>query len=106
MLSVMGTKGPTSLSIKEVVLVTVSSPEIVSNGLIAEEDNGDILVEVDAIPEGEFVILVKGTDKETNSEFQRQSTTQMSVSKVNIKVRDSNSRIDIIQFNLDDCFTV
>ncbi|TNM86235.1 hypothetical protein fugu_008506 [Takifugu bimaculatus] len=85
MLSVMGTKGPTSLNIKEVGLVTVSSPEIVSNSIITEKDSGDILVEVDAVPDGEFVILVKGTDEETKSEFQRQSTTQMSVSKVNIK---------------------
>ncbi|XP_029706463.1 von Willebrand factor A domain-containing protein 7 [Takifugu rubripes] len=85
MLSVMGTKGPTSLNIKEVGLVTVSSPEIVSNSIITEKDSGDILVEVDAVPDGEFVILVKGTDQETKSEFQRQSTTQMSVSKVNIK---------------------
>lgn len=110
MLSVMGTKGPSSLNIKEVGLVTVSSPEVVSNSRITENDSGNILVEVDAVPDGEFVILVKGTDKETKSEFQRQSTTQMSVSKVNIKVReltsDSNLLIDIIPFNIDKCVTV
>lgn len=108
MLSVMGTKGPTSLNIEEVGLVTVSSPEIVSNSRITGMDGGNILVEVDAVPGGEFVILVKGTDEETKSEFQRQSTTQMSVSKVNIKVRElsSDSRIDIIQFNIENCVTV
>lgn len=82
----MGTKGPTSLSIKEVSLITVSSPENISNSLLTDMGNGDILVEIDSVPDGEFVILVKGTDKQFNNEFQRQSTTQMSVSKVNIKV--------------------
>lgn len=86
MLSVIGTKGPTSLSIKEVSLITVSSPENISNSLLTDMGNGDILVEIDSVPDGEFVILVKGTDKQFNNEFQRQSTTQMSVSKVNIKV--------------------
>lgn len=86
MLSVIGTRGPTSLSIKEVSLVVVSSLETVSNGTINDMGNGNILVTVDSVPDGEFVVLVKGTDKESKSEFQRQSTTQMSISKVNIKV--------------------
>lgn len=82
----MGTKGPTSLEIKEVALVTVSNPETVSNSTLTDERDGNFLVKVDSITDGEFVVLVKGTDKMSNSEFQRQSTTQMSVSKVNIKV--------------------
>lgn len=82
----MGTKGPTSLRINEVALVTVSNPETVSNSTITDEGDGNLLVKVDSVPDGEFVVLVKGTDKASNSEFQRQSTTQMSVSKVNIKV--------------------
>ena len=86
MLSVMGRKGPSSLTIGDVGLVTVSSPETVSNSTTTDMGNGDILVTVDAVPEGEFVVILSGTDKLSNSEFQRQSTTQMSVSKVNIQV--------------------
>lgn len=82
----MGTKGPTSLTIKDVALVTVSNPETVSNSTITDEGDGNFLVNVDSVPDGEFVVLVKGIDTASNSEFQRQSTTQMSVSKVNIKV--------------------
>ncbi|KAM8773368.1 von Willebrand factor A domain-containing protein 7-like [Acanthopagrus schlegelii] len=91
MLSVMGRKGPSSLTIGDVGLVTVSSPETVSNSTTTDMGNGDILVTVDAVPEGEFVVILSGTDKLSNSEFQRQSTTQMSVSKVNIKAVVDNS---------------
>lgn len=82
----MGAKGPNSLTIKEVVLATVSNPETVSNSTLTNEGDGNFLVNVHSVLNGEFVVLVKGTDKASNSEFQRQSTTQMSVSKVNIQV--------------------
>lgn len=82
----MGTRGPTSVTVREVALVTVSNPETVSSSTITDEGDGNFLVNVDSVPHGKFVVLVKGTDKESNSEFQRQSTTQMSVSKVNVKV--------------------
>lgn len=83
----MGAKGPNSLTIKEVALATVSNPETVSNSTLTNEGDGNFLVNVDSVLNGEFVVLVKGIDKASdNSEFQRQSTTQMSVSKVNIKV--------------------
>ncbi|KAM7393688.1 hypothetical protein PAMP_020542 [Pampus punctatissimus] len=85
MLSVMGRKGPSSITVGEVGLVTVSVPDAVSNGITTDMGNGDILVTVEAVPKGEFVVFLKGTDKESNSKFQRQSTTQMSVSKVNIQ---------------------
>lgn len=88
----MGTKGPASLSIKDAALVTVSNPETVSNSTITDERDGNFLVRVDSVPGGEFVVFVKGTDKASNSEFQRQSTTQMSVSKVNIKVSQRTRR--------------
>ncbi|XP_030277503.1 von Willebrand factor A domain-containing protein 7-like isoform X2 [Sparus aurata] len=91
MLSVMGRKGPSSLTIGDVGLVTVSSPETVSKSTTTDMGNGDILVTVDAVPEGEFVVILSGTDKLSNSEFQRQSTTQMSVSKVNIQAVVDNS---------------
>ncbi|XP_022595770.1 von Willebrand factor A domain-containing protein 7-like, partial [Seriola dumerili] len=85
MLSVMGRKGPSSVSVGNIGLVTVSGPEVVSNGTMTDMGSGDILVTVDMVPEGESVVFLKGTDKVSNSEFQRQSTTQMSVSKVNIQ---------------------
>ncbi|XP_071368652.1 von Willebrand factor A domain-containing protein 7 [Centroberyx affinis] len=85
LLSVMGRKGPSSMTIGEVGLVTVSGPEDVSNGTTTDMGNGDILVTVARVPEGEFVVMLKGNDIVSNSQFQRQSTTQMSVSKVNIR---------------------
>lgn len=91
MLSLMGRKGPSSITIGHVALVTVSGPETVRNGTTTDLGNGDMLVTVDAVPEGEFVVILKGTDKVSDSEFQRQSTTQMSVSKVNIQAVVSSS---------------
>lgn len=74
------------MTIGNVALVTVSGPETVKNSTTTDMGNGEILATVDVVPEGEFVVSLKGTDKESNSEFQRQSTTQMSISKVNIQV--------------------
>ncbi|XP_070775599.1 von Willebrand factor A domain-containing protein 7 [Enoplosus armatus] len=85
MLSVMGRKGPSSITVGDVGLVTVSGPETVSNSTTTDMGNGDILVTVDEVPGGEFVVILTGTDKVSNNDFQRQSTTQMSVSKVNIQ---------------------
>ncbi|XP_029295623.1 von Willebrand factor A domain-containing protein 7 [Cottoperca gobio] len=93
MLSVLGRKGPSSMTIGEVALVTLSSPETVSNSTTTDMGSGNILVTVNAVPEGEFVVTLKGTDKVSDSKFQRQSTTQMSISKVNIQaVVDSSVR--------------
>ncbi|XP_034716556.1 von Willebrand factor A domain-containing protein 7 isoform X2 [Etheostoma cragini] len=91
MLSVMGRKGPSSMTIGNVALVTVSGPETVRNSTTTDIGNGKILATVDVVPEGEFVVSLKGTDKESNSDFQRQSTTQMSVSKVNIQAAVDSS---------------
>uniref|UniRef100_UPI0037E8375D von Willebrand factor A domain-containing protein 7-like n=1 Tax=Semicossyphus pulcher TaxID=241346 RepID=UPI0037E8375D len=92
MISLIGRKGPSSVSVGAVSLVTVSGPETESHGTATDMGNGDILVTVDAVPEGEFVVSLNGTDKVSNNVFQRQSTTQMSVSKVNIKaVVDSSA---------------
>lgn len=84
MLSVLGKNGPSSVAISNISLVTVSGN--VSHGTTTDMGNGDILMTVEEVPGGEFVIMLRGTDKVTESEFQRQSTTQMSVSKVNIQV--------------------
>ncbi|RVE75670.1 hypothetical protein OJAV_G00001080 [Oryzias javanicus] len=85
MLSVIGRNGPFSVTVKEVGLVLVSGPESTTSSTIEDMGSGEILVTIDAVPEGEFVITLKGTDKVSNSDFQRQSTTQMSVSKVQIQ---------------------
>ncbi|XP_037328876.2 von Willebrand factor A domain-containing protein 7 [Pungitius pungitius] len=100
MLSVIGRKGPSSVTVGYVSLVTVSGPETVRNSTTTDMGNGDILVTVDAVPEGEFVVSLKGTDKVSGSGFQRQSTTQMSVSKVNIKAVADSSMQPGKTFNL------
>ena len=86
LLSVMGRRGPTSVTVGEVGLIPVSRAENVSRGSTTDMGNGDILVTVDAVPQGEFVVILTGTDAVSGSRFQRQSTTQMSVSKVIIMV--------------------
>ncbi|XP_029917843.1 von Willebrand factor A domain-containing protein 7-like [Myripristis murdjan] len=85
LVSVLGRKGPSSVTVGEIGLVTVSGSEVFNHGKISDMGNGDMLVTIDKVPEGEFVILLKGKDTVSNSLFQRQSTTQMSVSKVNIE---------------------
>ncbi|KAM6971803.1 von Willebrand factor A domain-containing protein 7 [Aplochiton taeniatus] len=84
LLSVMGRKGPASVKIGQVSLVTVSGSDT-ANGTTTDMGNGDTLLTVTNVPAGEFVVLLKGTDVESSSEFQRQSTTQMSVSNVTIQ---------------------
>ncbi|KAL6110588.1 uncharacterized protein ACO6RY_19639 [Pungitius sinensis] len=100
MLSVIGRKGSSSVTVGDVSLVTVSGPETVRNSTTTDMGNGDILVTVDAVPEGEFVVSLKGTDNVSGSSFQRQSTTQMSVSKVNIKAVADSSMQPGKTFNL------
>ena len=86
LLSVMGRKGPASVTVGEVGLIPVSRAGPVSKGSTTNMGNGDILVTVDAVPQGEFVVILTGTDLVSGSQFQRQSTTQMSVSKVIVTV--------------------
>ncbi|XP_040002407.1 von Willebrand factor A domain-containing protein 7 isoform X2 [Xiphias gladius] len=90
MLSVIGRKGPSSVTVGKVSLVSVSGPDAMSNSTMTDMGNGDILVTADVVPKGEFLVILEGTDKVSNSEFQRQSTTQMSVSKVNFQVEVDN----------------
>lgn len=86
MLPVMGREGPDSLKVKDVSLISVSNSGIVATGTISDVGDGSVLVTVPTVPEGEFVVLLKGTDKVSSTDFQRQSTTQMSISKVHIQV--------------------
>uniref|UniRef100_A0A668S8L1 von Willebrand factor A domain containing 11 n=1 Tax=Oreochromis aureus TaxID=47969 RepID=A0A668S8L1_OREAU len=50
MLTVMGRRGPSSMTAEQVGLAKVSGPESVSNGVLTQMDNGEILVTVDAVP--------------------------------------------------------
>eukprot|EP00063_Salmo_salar_P090551 XP_014065386.1 PREDICTED: von Willebrand factor A domain-containing protein 7-like [Salmo salar] len=84
LVSVLGRKGPASVKVANVALVTVSGSEVVG-GALEDMGNGDFLVTVTKVPAGEFVVLLNGTDMVSSTVFQRQSTTQMSVSKVTIK---------------------
>uniref|UniRef100_A0A4W5RGT8 Uncharacterized protein n=1 Tax=Hucho hucho TaxID=62062 RepID=A0A4W5RGT8_9TELE len=84
LVSVLGRKGPASVKVANVALVTVSGSEVVG-GVLEDMGNGDFLVTVTKVPAGEFVVLLNGTDVVSSTVFQRQSTTQMSVSKVTIK---------------------
>lgn len=74
------------MTVGDISLVTVSGPEVVSNSSLTDMGSGDILVTVDAVPDGEFLVILRGKDKVSNSYFQRQSTTSMSVSKVTLQV--------------------
>ncbi|XP_034444393.1 von Willebrand factor A domain-containing protein 7 [Hippoglossus hippoglossus] len=91
LLSVVGKKGPSSLTVGNIGLVALSGPEAVNISKMTDMGGGDILVTVDEVPEGEFLVILTGKDKESKSEFQRQSTTAMSMSKVNIQAVVSSS---------------
>lgn len=85
LLTLTGEKGPEVLEVQEVSLVEVSGLTV-SKGTTEKMTNGNILVTVTEVPE-EFVVLLKGKDMASNSLFQRQTTTQMSQSKLTIKVQ-------------------
>ncbi|CAB1327012.1 unnamed protein product [Coregonus sp. 'balchen'] len=84
LVSVLGRKGPASVKVADVALVTASG-SVVVGGALEDMGNGDFLVTVTKVPAGEFVVLLNGTDVVSSTMFQRQSTTQMSISKVTIK---------------------
>ncbi|XP_060782340.1 von Willebrand factor A domain-containing protein 7 [Neoarius graeffei] len=83
LLTMTGQKGAEALKLQEVTLVEVSNTKV-ANGVIAEMGGGDFLVTVNQVPEGEFVVMMKGEDMTTSSNFQRQTTTQMSQSQVTV----------------------
>ncbi|KAL1023646.1 hypothetical protein UPYG_G00043980 [Umbra pygmaea] len=84
LLSVLGRKGPDSVKVSNVALVTVSGADVVG-GILEDVGSGNFLVTVTMVPAGEFVVQLNGTDVVSSTLFQRQSTTQMSVSKVTIQ---------------------
>ncbi|XP_048052804.1 von Willebrand factor A domain-containing protein 7-like [Megalobrama amblycephala] len=103
LLTLSGEKGPEALEVHEVALVEVSGVKV-SNGSIEKMAGGDFLVTVKEVPEGEFVILLKGKDKTFSSLFQRQTTTLMSQSKVTVKAKAGSSMLPGEEFKLN--FTV
>lgn len=103
LLTLTGEKGPEALEVHQVALVEVSG-EKVSNGTVDKMADGDLLVTVKEVPGGEFVVLLKGKDKTYSSLFQRQTTTQMSLSKVTIKAVADSSMLPGEVFKLN--FTV
>ncbi|XP_067297300.1 von Willebrand factor A domain-containing protein 7 [Pseudorasbora parva] len=103
LLTLTGEKGPEALEVHEVALVEVSGVRV-SNGTIENMGGGDFLVTVKEVPEGEFVVLLKGKDKTFSSLFQRQTTTQMSQSKVTVKAIADSSMLPGQVFKLN--FTV
>lgn len=88
LLTLTGQKGAEALKLQEVDLVEVSNANV-AKGTIEGMGGGNFLVTVNQVPEGEFVVMVKGEDTTTSSNFQRQTTTQMSLSKVTVKVQVS-----------------
>ncbi|KAI4881233.1 hypothetical protein NFI96_033481 [Prochilodus magdalenae] len=99
LLTVTGQKGAEALKVQEVALVEVSG-SLVADGVIQEMGGGNFLVTVNKVPEGEFVVMMKGEDMATSSRFQRQSTTQMSLSKVIIKATVNSTLLPGEDFTL------
>ncbi|XP_026100494.1 von Willebrand factor A domain-containing protein 7-like [Carassius auratus] len=103
LLTLTGEKGPEALELQEVALMEVSGVKV-SNGTIEKMDGGDYLITVKEVPEGEFVVLLKGKDKTSSSLYQRQTTTQISQSKVTIKAIADSSMLPGEVFKIN--FTV
>jgi len=81
--------GGDSFTVTDVLLVEASGSDVV-NGTIKAVGATDILVNVDRIPEGAFVVQLKGLVNDLTrslpSQFQRQSPTQQKGSGVTITV--------------------
>ncbi|XP_051993819.1 von Willebrand factor A domain-containing protein 7 [Xyrauchen texanus] len=103
LLTLTGDKGPEVLEVQEVALVEVSGLRV-SNGTTEKMGDGAFLVTMNDVPEGEFVVWLKGKDTTSSSLFQRQSTTQMSQSKVTIKAMVDSTMLPGQEFKLN--FTV
>lgn len=85
LLTLTSRHGPETLRVQEAALVEVSSSGV-AMGTVQEMGRGNFLVSVGSAPAGEFVVLLKGEDTSTSIQFQRQSTTEMSVTPVSVKV--------------------
>ncbi|XP_033490261.2 von Willebrand factor A domain-containing protein 7-like isoform X1 [Epinephelus lanceolatus] len=87
--------GSESATVTEVILVESSGSGEV-NGNVEAQGGGDFLAHFDRIPAEEFVVLVKGqsnngSSRMSSTNFQRQSSTNISASAVAVTSPDSDS---------------
>ncbi|XP_048052725.1 von Willebrand factor A domain-containing protein 7 [Megalobrama amblycephala] len=96
--------GGDSVTVTDVLLVEASGPGVV-NGSIKAVGATDFLVNVDRIPEGAFVVQLKGVLNDSTrslpSQFQRQSPTQQQGSMVTITAQPNSNIEPGIPFDLN-----
>ncbi|XP_048052723.1 von Willebrand factor A domain-containing protein 7-like isoform X2 [Megalobrama amblycephala] len=99
--------GGDSVTVTDVLLVEASGSGVV-NGSIKAVGATDFLVNVDRIPEGAFVVQLKGVLNDSTqslpSQFQRQSPTQYKGSRITITAQLQNITLPGVPFSLN--FTV
>ncbi|KAJ8372224.1 hypothetical protein AAFF_G00293430, partial [Aldrovandia affinis] len=104
LLSVVGGDSPTAT---EVFLVEVSGSRV-ENGSVEVVGDGDYLVSMERVPDGQFVILLKGVDGEgtrvSQGSFQRQSLTKLMASSVAVTALVNSTMEPGVPFSLP--FTV
>ncbi|KAK7925739.1 hypothetical protein WMY93_008049 [Mugilogobius chulae] len=91
--------GSDTANVTEVILVFTSGSGQVK-GMIVSQDNGQYLVQFDKIPSEEFTVVVRGqisqsSARSVQSEFQRQSTTNIRASSVSVTTVSIASTIEI-----------
>ncbi|KAK7166072.1 hypothetical protein R3I93_005988 [Phoxinus phoxinus] len=95
--------GGDSVTVTDVLLVEASGSDVV-NGTIKAVGATDFLVNVDRIPEGAFVVQLKGllnhSTRSLPSQFQRQSPTQQKGSRVTITAQPNSTIEPGIPFEL------
>ncbi|XP_077102695.1 von Willebrand factor A domain-containing protein 7 [Siphateles boraxobius] len=96
--------GGVSVTVTDVLLVEASGSDVV-NGTIKAVGATDFLVNVDRIPEGAFVVQLKGllndSTRSLASQFQRQSPTQLKGSRVTITAQPNSTIEPGIPFDLN-----
>ncbi|CAM4483557.1 unnamed protein product [Leuciscus chuanchicus] len=96
--------GGDSVTVTDVLLVEASGSDVV-NGTIKAVGATDFLVNVDKIPEGAFVVQLKGllndSTRSLPSQFQRQSPTQQKGSRVTITAQPNSTIEPGIPFDLN-----
>ncbi|XP_077102696.1 von Willebrand factor A domain-containing protein 7 [Siphateles boraxobius] len=97
--------GGVSVTVTDVLLVEASGSDVV-NGTIKAVGVTDFLVNVDRIPEGAFVVQLKGllNDSSSTGRFQRQSPIQYKGSRITITAQSQNIAQPGVPFSLN--FTV
>ncbi|XP_069024123.1 von Willebrand factor A domain-containing protein 7 [Embiotoca jacksoni] len=90
--------GSETVKVTEVTLFDSSGPTEV-NGSLQSMENGIFLVTFSGVPAGDFVLLMKGEDrnlslKSTPDTFQRQVSTQIKTSSISITTQANNINIE------------